>query len=1006
MFFLLINTLILLGLILTGCAAPLSLIEVEPKRVTLGRAEVVNIKFDQDIKDTNLSIIPGGPYVKKTTQWEATKVAYNKNLIWSINNTNTVSAQIIKHTAQEIEYIARLNLDSRPEQLAVNNTLLAVTQNKSELLFFDITDPQKIRQTQSLNMHHPIAKLHMNNTFACITNAANEMFYITLKNKTRILAKKKLRHTTLDIIAFSAGCLVIDRVNGLRMFEYNQGNLNLTTVFKSNFISHQALATGNILYVADGNTGLTILEYTHTKKLRWRGSYNKLGNITLIAHEDKRVLTYSDAGILSLFDTTNIDAPLLMSNFRLDVKPLLIRLQKNIAQIYTHKQIIEIDFSIESGPVISNVGVNMGGSRRAYLDDNLLYVADWFSGMHIYDVSQPREPKLLSSLHTTGSPKGVIVREGFAFICDDDHGLKIADVSNPLQPELVAQLPLSGLAYTMDLLGDKLYIAAHRGGFHIVDVKNPRHPRLLGSFDTPGKAWAIQVKNHTAFIADDQSGLLIFDVKNPEAPRQIGQFAPGGFAEDVVIRGNTAFVAFFDAGLYLLDISHEDTPKVLSHLAVPGNSRGISLDHDKLYLASWKAGIHVIDVNNLKKPFIVSHYDTRGFAWGINQQNNIAYVLDWWGGIKLLELSNLHAPRLIGEYQTKGKIHKIAKKNKYLYLANGSRGMQVFDNRNALNPIWVTGVHFQGYAKDIILKGDYAYIAAGDGGLAIAYIGNPFQSHLVNQINMQDEINQLSLSGNTLLLGEKGKTLAVYDISMPATPIFIKKINLRATTILADEHHVFISDATQGIIKLPVKDLNKNDNSHDALVKFNSNEKPEFLAKLNGHLVTASSNHGIALFNLTATQKIPVTFYPISEKISGLSVHEHKIYLSLDNQKLVILSYQQQKLQLETEIISTQPISHLAIANDEIYFAGDNILSTAVLPPSIKITKQNNEARLSIPALMPRGAYHLIVKQKNLPPQQKPNIFSVNLPQKIKSTFTMEDLKKKMQKNTFEGKSP
>ena len=1001
MLLILLNALILLTIILTGCASPPALIDVNPSLVPIGRAEIVKAKFDQDIENANFSVIPGGPYIKKTTYWNATKVVINQKRAWSINNTKEVSSHLITSNSEANNGVVSLSLNSIPKNLGVNNNLLAVSQNRSSVYFFDIKNLKNIRKIQSLNMQQPVTHLHLSQSYACVSNERNELFFITLNKPIRILAIKKLQETTTALYAHAQGCLVMDSVNGMRIFQYEQRSLGINAVFKSNFISHQASISDNILYIADGNTGLTILEYQNNKLL-WQGSYNKLGNITHVANEDQQVLTYSDDGVLTLFDTSNLDGPLLISNFRLNTTPLLIKLINNIAHIYTNKRIIEVDFSVASSPVISNFGVNMGGSRRAYLENNLMYVADWFSGMHIYDVSQPREPKLLSSFHTPGSPKGVIVRNGFAFICDDDHGLQIVDVTNPLKPIFIAHLPLSGLAYTMDLKGDTLYIASHRGGFHIVDIKDERKPKLLGSFDTPGKAWAIKVKNKTAFIADDESGLLLFDVKNPKSPRQIAQFSPGGFAEDVEIRGNTAFVAFFDDGLYILDISNETKPKVISHLKVPGNSRGISLDKDKLYLASWKAGIHVIDVNNLKKPVILSHYDTRGFAWGINKKNDIAYVLDWWGGIKLFDVSQNHTPHLIGAYQTKGKIHKIAIKNKYLFLANGSRGMQVFDNRNALNPIWVTGVDFPGTAKDIVIKNDYAYIAAGDGGLVVAHIANPFQSIWINQIAMKNDIDQLVLNGNTLLAGQKGKSLAAYDISIPDKPVFIRTIDFRANALSIDEKNLYVSDSRFGVVTTTVKDLIAGVQKNQQI----SNERPEFLAKLKHFLVTARSHYGIKLFNIETEQNVKTAFYPLSEKITGFKTHEDKIFLTLDEHKLVILKYQHQQLRLETEIVSAQAISKLAIVNDEIYFAGDNILSSAVLPPSINITQQNTEIQLNIPPLMPRGAYHLVIKKDHLSAVQIPNIFSVNIPKTAKSTFTMEDLKKKMQQKSFVGKSP
>ncbi len=93
-----------------------------------------------------------------------------------------------------------------------------------------------------------------------------------------------------------------------------------------------------------------------------------------------------------------------------------------------------------------NEGVNLGGSRKVFVKNNIAYVADWFSGLHLYDIADPHLPKLISSFHTPGSPKGILVSGNYAFVGDDDYGLQIIDVKDPQNPRLVSSRLMRGLA--------------------------------------------------------------------------------------------------------------------------------------------------------------------------------------------------------------------------------------------------------------------------------------------------------------------------------------------------------------------------------------------------------------------------------------------------------------------------------------------------------------------------------------------------------------------------------
>ncbi len=556
-----------------------------------------------------------------------------------------------------------------------------------------------------------------------------------------------------------------------------------------------------IAYIANGANGVTLLDLSDPQQPLWLSSHQKLGRVTHVDGEGAMVAAVNEDGVIFLLDASNRLEPTVISAYRSREAVRDLALYADWVISRTERGLSIIDFTAET-PQISNEGldfgqgVNFGGERRVYIENSLAYVADWFSGIHIYDISRPQMPVLLSSFHTPGSPKGMVVRDGVAFVPDDDHGLQIIDVSDPRAPRLISHLQTAGLGYTPKIVGDLLYLASHRGGFQIIDISDVTRPRLVSEFDTDGKAWSLAVAGETLYVADDEPGLLMFDISNPEEPTPIGQFMPGGTAEEVVIRGDIAFVAFFDNGLFILDIADPAQPRVISHTRLPGNTRGLDLVGDRLYVASWLAGVHILDIGDLSHPDLLGQYDTRGAAWGLKADGDHLYVMDWWGGISVLDIGNPQRPVHAGGYHERGRVNAIAAQGEYIFVAQGSNGVQVFDINNPLHPTWTTGVEFPGQARDITLVDHYAYVAAGDGGVAIIDIANPFNIRWLGTIELEGDALTIKQQGQRLFVLEAARGVSIFDLTNPTRPALIQQIRHPGSDFTLDDDQLHLAGHT------------------------------------------------------------------------------------------------------------------------------------------------------------------------------------------------------------------
>lgn len=740
-----------------------------------------------------------------------------------------------------------------------------------------------------------------------------------------------------------------------------------------------------LAFVAGGRGGLTVLDVENPERPLWLGSHQKLGRATKVSAEGRRAAVLNDAGNIFLLDADNPAEPTTFSAWRSHTPLLDIALHGNHVFALTPAAILVVDFSAET-PQLSNEGldfgqgVNLGGERRVFIANDLAYVADWFSGIHIYDLSRPRQPELLASFHTPGSPKGIVVRDGVAFVADDDHGLQIIDVSDPLHPQQVSTLLTNGLAYTPRLAGDLLFLASHRGGFQIIDVSDVTQPKLVSEYDTEGKAWSMEVHGDIAYVADDDSGLLIFDVSDPARPALIGRYFTGAAAEEVTVRGDIAFVAFFNDGLHIVDVSEPRQPQPVGQLALPGNARGLDLVGDTLYVAGWLAGVHIVDVSDVRQPKLLGSHDTRGGAWGVEVVDEHLYAMDWWGGVSVINVADPTRPRAVGGYHNRGHVYDIAARDNYGFVAHGSNGLQVFDIKNPLNPTWTTGVSLPGQARQVALHGKRAYVAAGDGGLAVVDISNPFNLRWVDSYDTRGEVGAVAADGQHAYLIDSREGLVALDIRHDS-PRKLASLDIHPHDLWLDDGLLYLATG-RGV---EVVRLNQQ-GEFEPVTVFELAAGARHLHGDDRLLYAASGGTVISLKRKPQLEE--VGRIEVGSNITGLARGDQDLLISTDATLISITSHY--------PLLSHA--SNITYHRGVVYISGaETITALRPLPPLEQQTRGLAEIQFVLPETLGVGSYDLKISDKNGSTTVIHNAIRVVMSEFSKPSMSMEEFKKLLQ---------
>ena len=982
---------------------------MNPSQIVFGKPATVSLSLDKLPAETMVALQPAGPFASSAIPLPqgAQLLAKYHDIVYAAGGDTVYGLDLASSSPQILREVQANSTISAIH--AYDHYLLCGTES-GELILYDIAAGNSLSQKHSVSLSSSITALAIEagNVYALLDSrkliviglsALNEkpLASVTLpKQFTALAVKGAYVYLTGD----DTGVQIVD------VSDYNKPQLR--SAFPISGQGQDITVDNNLAFVAGGASGMTVFDVSDPQHIQWLGNHNKMGPAYGVSVYQGLIAIVNNANqrLLSL-DVSNPLLPITDSIYKPQgrIRDLLIDWPYVYAA--TSSGVERVDFSSSAAIQISNEGINQGGSRRAFIRDDIAYVADWFSGLHLYDISIPYAPRHLGNYHTSGSSKGVVVRDNTAFVGDDDHGLQIIDISDPRHPSKISEVMSSGLAYTMKLVGNLIYLADHRGGFDIIDVSDIHHPKVIGRYDTPGKSWALDVVDGIAYVADDSSGLLVFDVRDPGAITLIGQYNPGGYAEDVKVVGQHAYVAFFDKGFYILDVSNPREPQLTGHTPIPGNARSVSLDGPYAYIAGWESGMQVVDIRKLSAPHIVAYYDTDGSAWGLDIYKNHAYVWDWWGGIKVIDISNPLQPKYAGRYQGRGLIQRLAIGGDYLYTANGAGGMQVYDIKNPLNPIWATGLDISGSVRDIALAGQKAYLAADDDGIVIADITDPFYVRWLGRLKTPGGIQRVSGDESLLIAQDESAGLLVVDVSHTDKARITSQLPIKSNDFKLQGRHLFVTSAEHGLTAYHVSRQLSPQQPLKLLAQYQTKQEARWIRVSGDTIVVSETGHGIHILRLHNNQFQKMGFFAYTGTIADMQIFGNRLYVADDSSGILDIDISDPKNPtLGVLYPPTVILGSLAINEQAIFVGGDKTVNSVSRLQDIAVHRtSHSELELKLPAGLPMGSYQLSVVRPDGRKQVLADSLAVKPAKSKKPKFTMEDFKKILEQQKLNNQS-
>jgi subtilisin-like proprotein convertase family protein len=278
----------------------------------------------------------------------------------------------------------------------------------------------------------------------------------------------------------------------------------------------------NIGYVADGNTGLTIIDL-QTKPLTALASLDTNGLTRSVKlSKDGRTAFLADGTLgLKVIDVSDSLNPTILSSITVgeSVYDIALSDDGNKAFVAHLSGFSWVDVSNLDNPTLVTTVATPGDAQSIALSPNneRAYVGDGFKGFQVIDVSHPSVLKVLSSMDTDGEVNSIALSSdsSILYVADGSFGLKIFNVEISNSPALIASITGIGFVRSVELSNDGFtaYLATSQSaGPRVVNITDPYTPILMASSDDRSVNYVIPSLDETKAFAIISTGLESLDV--------------------------------------------------------------------------------------------------------------------------------------------------------------------------------------------------------------------------------------------------------------------------------------------------------------------------------------------------------------------------------------------------------------------------------------------------------------------------------------------------------------
>ena len=588
---------------------------------------------------------------------------------------------------------------------------------------------------------------------------------------------------------------------------------------------------GTYAYVADGSSGLRIIDVSNPLAPIPKGSYDTPGNALGVQVIGTCAYVSDGTYGLELFDVSNPASPVLKNTYDTPGIATAVQVVDNLAYVADGDsglriinvqqfapQVSQIDattFRVQLAPWVGEgkYAVSIGPSIADLAGNTMDKDADGIGGEShdVYtftltvDKTLPTAPSSLSFTDDTGSSGDAITADTELVFtwgtASDDIGLNRYEYR------------LDGGDWTATPTSPRSATRTVTEGSHLFEVR---------AVDKAGNAGPVKEKSFTVDLTPPSApanlkldgAVLTWSAGTDENGVWKHQYSiDGGAWTDAT--GTSVATALADGTTHEFAVRAIDKagnvgdvasatmtvdygPRISSY--GPGTMIGPGNDHVDLTFneAVDPTTFTVDDVITMGE---VGYYDTLGNAYSVQIVGNLAYVADDTYGLRIINVSNPAAPLQVGYYDTPGYARGVQIVGSLAYVADDTYGLRIINVSNPASPGQVGYYDTPGYARGVQIVGSLAYVADVSYGLQIIDVSNPGTPALKGSYDTPGTAVGVQVVGSLAYVADGTSGLRMIDVSNPAAPAEIGCWNTPGTSwnVQVVGNLVYVADYGSGL---------------------------------------------------------------------------------------------------------------------------------------------------------------------------------------------------------------
>ena len=228
--------------------------------------------------------------------------------------------------------------------------------------------------------------------------------------------------------------------------------------------------------------------------------------------------------------------------------------------------VLVVDISDITHPNLVTTINTIDSATDVQVKDTTLFVADRRGGLLLFDITDPENPIFMSQYKSIDNPLdevlGLDVVGYLVYIANYFSGLTVVDISDSLNPIKVGSLDFIWKIWDVKVRGQYAYAVGEGSGLLIIDCSNPAQMFTVGRAVTPDEElsntdsppFTVLLSGNYAFLGDGLSGLQVIDITTT-APKVIDSIKLPGYSWGVDMRGDNVFVGAFFDGVHVVNAS-------------------------------------------------------------------------------------------------------------------------------------------------------------------------------------------------------------------------------------------------------------------------------------------------------------------------------------------------------------------------------------------------------------------------------------------------------------------